>query len=334
MKRMAIMASTFGLMVCVMIGGLYLGCPKPELKGYHTFSRAFVDRNGQLLCITLAQDDQYRLYVPLEEISPAFQEATLLYEDQCFYQHAGIDLAALCRAFWETYVVRHRKIGASTITMQVARLRWDIQSQTVYGKLVQILRALQLTRHYTKAEILEAYFNLAPYGRNITGIETASLIYFNKHAAALSLPEALTLCVIPQNPSQRNPTTQKGFAELLSARKNLFVRWIEHHREDENKQVFLELPLAVRSPEALPFRAPHFVNDLNRRLPWSRRGVIETTLDWQQQTALESIVAGYIQRRKPDGIQNAVAMLVNYQTMEVKALVGSVDFFDPPSMGR
>ncbi|MCP4627973.1 MAG: penicillin-binding protein 1C, partial [bacterium] len=196
-------------------------------------------------------------------------------------------------------------------------------------KLIQIIRALQLTRHYNKPEILETYFNLAPYGRNIEGIETASLIYFNKHAAALSLPEALTLSVIPQNPSQRNPTSEKGFSELIKARENLFHRWIENHKEDENKQVFLELPLAVRAPEQLPFRAPHFINDLDRQLPWSQRGRIKTTLDWNQQTAIQSIVSGYVERRKSDGIKNAVAMLIHYQTMEVRALVGSVNFFDP-----
>ncbi|MCP4626800.1 MAG: penicillin-binding protein 1C, partial [bacterium] len=233
MKRIAQIAA----LVFVVLAALYLFCPKPELKGFHTYSRAFVDRNGILLRITLAQDEQYRLYVPLEGVSPIFQEATLLYEDQYFYQHAGVDPIALCRAFWDTYVVRHRKIGASTITMQVARLRWNIKSGTVYGKIIQIVRALQLTRHYNKPEILEAYYNLAPYGRNIEGIEAASMIYFNKHAAALSLPEALTLSVIPQSPSQRNPTNQKGFAELIKARENLFHRWIENHKEDENKQV-------------------------------------------------------------------------------------------------
>ena len=328
----SILITIFGFMSVGL--SFYLFCPKPELKGFQTYSRAYTDRNDRLLRITLAQDDQYRLYAPLEAISPVFQEATLLYEDQDFYQHGGIDVTALCRAFWDTYIGRKRKIGASTIAMQVARLRWDIRSQTLWGKAVQILRAVQLTRHYTKSEILEAYFNLASYGRNIEGVEAASLIYFNKYADALSLPEALTLCVIPQNPSKRNPTTRNGFAALQMARDIVFKRWIQHHKEDKNKQVFMELPLAVRCPEELPFLAPHFIEDLERTLAWHKTGIIKTALNLDMQTAMEQMVSNYIERRHSEGIKNAVAMLVNYQTMTVEAVVGSADYFDKKIHGQ
>ena len=318
----------------VICATLYAFCPKPELKGYHTYSRAFTDRNGQLLRITLAQDEQYRLYVPLEDISPIIQEATILYEDQNFYHHGGVDYAAVCRAVWNTYIVKNRKIGASTITMQVARRRWDIRSQTLWGKLVQMTRAMQLSRHYTKSEILEAYFNVASYGRNIEGIEAASLIYFNKHARSLSLPEALTLCVIPQNPGKRNPTTKNGFSALCAAREIVFKRWIQDHQEDKNKKVFMELSLTVRAPEELPFFGPHFIEDLNHSLPQNKTGLIQTTINIDVQTVMERTVSKYIERRKAEGIQNAVAMVVNYNTMEVEGVVGSADYFNKTIHGQ
>ena len=181
---------------------LYLCCPKPELVRFTSYSKAFFDREGKLLRITLAEDERYRLFEPLENVAEDLINATVLYEDKKFYQHGGVDYSAVLRAFWVTYVAKQRRIGASTISMQVARLRWGIASNTVPGKLHQIFRAIQLNRHYSKKEIIQAYLNLAPYGRNIEGVAAASLIYFNKKAAQLSLPEALTLSVIPQNPKQ------------------------------------------------------------------------------------------------------------------------------------
>ncbi|MEN8136758.1 MAG: penicillin-binding protein 1C [Thermodesulfobacteriota bacterium] len=322
------------LALVITLFGVYLFCPEPDLKEFQDYSRAYFDRNDLLLRVTLARDQRYRLYVPLAEISPLLREATVLYEDQHFFKHHGVDLLALFRAGWQTYIAGHQRVGASTITMQVARLRWNINSRSIPGKLRQIVRALQLARHYSRADILEAYLNLASYSRNVEGIEAASLIYFNKHARDLTLPEALTLSVIPQNPNRRNPTTSRGFSELLAARENLFDRWLEKHPADENKRVFLEMGLAVRAPEKLPFFAPHFVNDLDSQLPLLRNGTINTTLDLSKQIDMERVVASYVERRRKEGIKNGVALLLNYQTMEIKAAVGSADFFDSEIKGQ
>ena len=137
------------LLICIGAGLAYAFCPQPQLDQYLPYSRAYLDRDGKLLRLTLARDQRYRLYRPLDAISPQFVEATLLYEDQNFYSHAGVDVPALLRAFWATYIAGERRIGASTITMQVARLKWGIRSNSIGGKLEQILRALQLTRHYS-----------------------------------------------------------------------------------------------------------------------------------------------------------------------------------------
>jgi hypothetical protein len=160
----------------------YLLCPQAGSRRPSTpRSRAFSTAHGRLLRLALAADDRYRLHCPWIASPPGLIEATLLYEDKDFYRHPGVDLPALARAFWTTYIARTHRVGASTITMQVARLRWRIRTGTpMPGKLQQILRALQLTRHYEKDRILEAYLNLAPYGGNIEGVQAASRIYFNK----------------------------------------------------------------------------------------------------------------------------------------------------------
>src|SRR2546430_3184135 len=105
--------------------------------------------------------------------------------------------------------------------MQVARLRYRLPTRTFRGKFVQIVRALELERHYSKSEILEAYLNLAPYGRNIEGVGAASQIYFGKTAAHLTRPESISLCVIPQSPTRRR--SEEHTSELQS-QSNLVCR--------------------------------------------------------------------------------------------------------------
>ena len=152
----------------IVAGVLVLAfCPKPTLYGDTTFSAVVLDRDGQLLRLARADDDRYRLHITLSEISPAAFQATLLYEDRHFYRHPGFNPGSLVRAFWSTYVKRDRPIGASTITMQLARIRFDLDSRSVAGKTAQIARAIQIESHYGKDEILNAYLNLAPYGGNI-----------------------------------------------------------------------------------------------------------------------------------------------------------------------
>ena len=198
MKRAGIIIAA----VLALAATAYLLCPRPDLEATRPGSRAYFDSQGRLLRLTLAADDRFRLPCPLERIAPRLVEATLLYEDRNFYRHGGVDIPALVRAFWTTYIRQTRRVGASTIAMQVARMRWRLHTGTLPGKLLQILRAVQLTRHYDKSKILEAYLNWASYGGNIEGIQAASLVYFNKTADQLSLPEALTLAVVPQNPGR------------------------------------------------------------------------------------------------------------------------------------
>ncbi|MFC1664727.1 transglycosylase domain-containing protein [Pseudomonadota bacterium] len=154
--------TTAGVILTLFIG--YLLLPKPNLISSQNYSRAFFDRDGKLLRITLAADDRYRLFTPIAEVAWSMKQATILYEDHNFYSHIGVDLSAIGRAFWSTYIKQERRIGASTITMQVARLRWKLNTKTIFGKIEQIIRALQLTKHASKKDIFESYLNLVSYG--------------------------------------------------------------------------------------------------------------------------------------------------------------------------
>jgi len=333
-KRMLIYILRLILISILSIILWYLFCPQPELKSFTSYSTAFFDKSGKLLKLSLAKDERYRLYQDYEQLSPTFIKATLLYEDKSYYQHYGVDFPALLNAFWETYVKSERRIGASTITMQVARLRWNMNTTTISGKIQQIFRAIQLSRHYSKSKILEAYFNIAPYGGNIEGIGAASLIYFNKLPSQLSFPEALTLAVIPQNPNDRNPVKNAGYQKLLTARENLFQRWIERYPADKDKHKYLELPLKVRTTKELPKLAPHFTQYLSNGFSNWHHGNIYSTLDLNQQKKLEKVLKDYVSSKTNIGIKNASALLLNYQTMEIEAMVGSADFYNESIFGQ
>ena len=306
-KRRAILLSVSGLMATGLLALAF--CPKPSLYGDATFSASVLDRDGRLLRLALADDDRYRLRISLADISPTAIEATLLYEDRHFYEHPGFNPGSLIRAFWSTYVRKDRPIGASTITMQLARIRFDLDTRNIAGKLSQIVRAIQLERHYDKAEILGAYLNLAPYGGNIEGIGTASLVYFDRPAAELSMPEALALAVIPQNPVRRDPSTEAGYKQMAEARSRLLEMWADASSLDEESRAQFDLPLAIRTTSELPFRAPHFSQSILARTG-DQQGAITTTLDLSRQSILERQIDRYVDRGRSRALTGIDAQTV------------------------
>ena len=278
------------LLGCAVLAGCLAWdlVPKPNLYKGVGFSTLVTDRRGQLLRLLPADDGRYRLFTPLANIAPAAQEAVLLYEDRHFHRHPGVDPIALARAVWTTYIRRSRMVGGSTITMQLARMHFGLDTRSPFGKLVQAARALQLERHYTKADILEAYLNLAPYGGSVEGSGTASRIYFDKPARPLSRGEALALAVIPQNPTARFPATTAGRARLLAARTRLPTAWRASNsalKTAEETVARTQIEPVFRAPSALPAHARHFVRD-----HVARTGAAEmrTTLDLDLQTVLET----------------------------------------------
>ena len=301
--------------------------PKAPLSAQAPSSVAVYDAQHRLLRLTLASDEQYRVWVPLEKIAPALVEGVLLYEDRWFHWHPGVNPWSLARAAWAT-AGGERRLGGSTLTMQLARRLYRLDSRSIPGKLVQIARALQLELFYTKREILEAYLNLAPYGGNVEGAAAASLIHFGKRAEKLTLAEALALAVIPQNPARRAPHRDG----LTAARDRLYQAWLRQHPEAGSERELFRLPAAVRRARDLPFLAPHFVDGILSRRPAG--GELRTTLDLGLQRLLERHLRAYVERSGRLGVRNAAALLVDSRDMGVKAAVGSADFFDAEISGQ
>ena len=309
-----------------LTGLLMLAClflPKPALLDGISFSRKVSDRNGVVLWMSLSRDEKYRVYRPLSGIAPEVVRATLLKEDRFYDFHPGINPVAIVRSIYQLISRAQVHSGASTISMQVARLRFRLKTRSLPGKLMQMFRALEIERHYSKAQILEAYLNLAPYGGNIEGIEAASEIYFEKSAAKLTLPEAAALCVIPQNPGRRGLEMGVENPALTEAQNRLLAKLGATRDAQEFR---------ARREMQRPFFAPHFTRQVLRAD--GQGGNIASTLDMKLQRIMEGRISSYIDAKRALGVKNAAAMLVDTRGMQVLAQVGSANFADITISGQ
>jgi penicillin-binding protein 1C len=353
--RIAKRCLKWGALLVAMLWIAWLLLPKPELLPPGAeFSRVVLDRDGRVLFITLTADEKYRLPAKLADLSPEMIAATLEMEDRRFYSHHGADVRSLARSAWGV-VSRQRLGGGSTLTMQYARLRWHLDTRSVWGKLTQVFRAVQLERHYGKTAVAEAYFTFAPYGGNVEGVEAASLLWCGKQAQDLSLREAAALSVIPQSPTKRRPKT-KGNPALESAQGRLMARLRANRGEPASE---LDAAFSLR-PVAAPRLAPHFARwtvaqasspvrptailaggsaaaDSAAIIAAGRTGwkpVLRTTLDLAQQQTIERSMTDFLSRERSHGLRNAAAILIHAPTHEVRAYVGSAGFFDVAICGQ
>jgi penicillin-binding protein 1C len=335
------------IVVALLLSAALVGIrlwPHAPLSSLTPSSTALYDDHGRLLRLTLASDERYRLWTPLAEMPPALVDAVTLQEDAWFRWHPGFNPVSLVRGAWVTYVRGGNRQGGSTLTMQLARLIYRLNTRTPAGKLQQVLRAVQLELFYSKNAILEAYLNYAPYGRNIEGVGAASLVYFDKPVAQLTLPEALALAVLPQDPSRRVRDAASAADDddligtrLHAARARLYQRWLVRHPQDATAAALMRLPMHLRSPEHLPFAAPHFVEEVlvaQRLRGASGQATLRTTLNLDLQHLLEKQVAAHVAHNADRGVRNAVALLIDTRDLGIKALVGSADYFNANIAGQ
>jgi len=322
-------AAPYVVLAFVLFAAAVRVWPRDPLSRSAALSTDVWSADGELLRVTLASDDQYRMWVPLADISPALVDAFVLKEDRWFFWHPGVNPMALMRAATRTYTGELRQ-GGSTITMQLARLRGDLNTRTTVGKLRQIAAALWLELRYSKPAILEAYLNLVPFGGNVEGVGAASRLYFGKAPSQISVGESLTLAVIPQRPAARGGRTpvEPG---LLAARARLGAAWLRAHGAADRRQV--ELPVVARPSFAMPWLAPHLVDAVLAEDP-GRAGRVSTTLDMGLQRLAERQLQRYLTQYGDKGIRNATVLLVDARDMSVKAWVGSANYWDEAIDGQ
>ncbi len=300
--------------------------PLPLAVPYSTLINA---ADGTTLHAFLSRDDKWRMYATLAEITPRMRQLMLHKEDRWFYWHPGINPVAMLRAAGRNALSGRRTSGASTITMQVVRLL-EPRPRTYRSKLLEMLRAVQLEAHLSKDEILQLYLNLIPYGGNVEGLKSASLIFFGKPPQLLSLAEIVTLAIIPNRPSSLR--LGRHNAAIVRARNTWLRRLATAGLVDSPALAnALAEPLEARRRPA-PGAAPHLSLRLLRGQP--NAPIITSTLQPAVQTAAERLVRQYIDRIRAEGIQNAAVLVLNNQTGAVEAYVGSAAFNNPADGGQ
>ncbi|MDX9974603.1 MAG: penicillin-binding protein 1C [FCB group bacterium] len=291
-------------------------------------SSQILDREGRPVYAFLNAREQWCFPIALADVGPRLVQATLAAEDRRFRAHPGIDPAAVLRAVGQNASRGDVVSGASTLTMQVVKLRHG-PARTVRAKAWQGLLALRLERHATKDEILEAYLNRAPYGQNLVGCEAAARRYFAKPARELTLSEAALLAGLPKAPTALmpldNPDRARARRTYVLARMEAdgVVGAAERSRADH-------APLGARH-HPFPALAPHLAMRLRPRLDHGTR--LRTTLDAALQQEAERLVGRSVRNVKRD-IGNAALIVVDVRSAEVLARVGSADFFDIPGAGQ
>lgn len=294
-----------------------------------SYSKVIYASDGSMLHAFLSPDQKWRIFAGPDEITPELRKAVVFKEDKYFRFHPGFNPFAIVRAAFNNLVKGRRTSGASTITMQLARLL-DPAPRTYLHKIREVFRALQLEWHYSKNEILQMYLNLLPYGGNIEGVKSASMIYFGQVTGELSLAQVVMLAVIPNDPNALRPG--RNYDDLL-ARRNLWLKKML------SKGLFPESPVndALAEPfERQRYPLPSLAAHLSYRLrnaPMDEYG-LQTTIKPAIQEKTESLVRNHVRLLRSMQITNAAVLVVNNLTMEVDAYVGSAGFDEDMYQGQ
>jgi len=312
----------------LVTGGIAFWRMLPEPLFDEPLATVLLARDGTLESARIAADGQWR-FPPLAAVPDKYRRAVLEYEDRRFEHHIGVDPLAIARALATNLRQGKTVSGASTLTMQVARLA---RTHGVDGegtgrrprralaqKLIETLLALRLTLAYSKSEILALYASHAPFGGNVVGLEAASWRYFARPPGSLSWAEAATLAVLPNAPALVTPGRHRP--QLLAKRDRLLRRL---HAAGVLSDLDLKLALAeglVEAPQPLPDAAPHLLDTLHAQHPGVSR--FATTLDAGLQEAATQMVRDRAELLARAQINNIAALVIDNQSFEVLAYVGN-----------
>ncbi len=294
----------------------------PDLSRYEERSAVVLDADGNILRAFTTSDGMWRLASDVDHVDANYIDALIAYEDQRFYRHHGVDILAVLRASAQWARAGRIVSGASTLTMQTVRLL-EPRPRTLGNKAIEMLRAVQLEHRYSKEEILGIYLTLAPFGGNLEGVRAASLAYFGKAPAELSVSQAALLVGLPQSPERLRPDRHGAAAEEARARvlQTLVRRGALSTQIAEEA---LEDPIP-NARAALPFHAPRLARRLHRQHPELSR--IRTYVDLELQTYIEALSLAHA-ATMDDGASLAIVVMENVGA-RVVAYSGGADFWAP-----
>jgi membrane peptidoglycan carboxypeptidase len=345
-----------------LLGMLSLGGGAEAVDKYQTYTRDLpnpsslnpkelaqatniYDRNGVLLYVKHT-DGVVRTVIPLSAISPHLIDATIALEDRQFYTHQGIDFPRIVAAAIADVTHQGVQQGASTITQQLVKRMFVGSANSLERKVREATLALEIERRFSKNEILTLYLNQIFYGHQAYGIEAAAQTYFAKSAKDLDIAQAAMLAGIPNAPSSFDPYNPATAAQAMTRQELVLRDMLRDHYISQ-----LEYDKAVK--ETLTFqdgsiqrdlKAPWFVDYVLRQLSRQYGDAVvaggglrvTTTLDYNLQRIAEQAVNSNVNRAdlKARNVNNGAAEVIDPNTGQVLAMVGSANYYDQAIGGQ
>ncbi|MEQ8822941.1 MAG: penicillin-binding protein 1C [Filomicrobium sp.] len=301
--------------------------PPLPLKAAGEVSVTVLDRDDRLLRAFTTKEGRWRLPVSHKNVDERYLQMLMAFEDRRYWQHGGVDVLALARAALQFATNGRIVSGASTLTMQTARLLDESFERSMWVKVRQILRAVQLERQLSKAEILDLYLRLAPFGGNIEGTRAASLAYFGKEPVRLTVAQAALLVALPQSPEMRRP--DRHLERAKAARKRVLQRAVETGiiaQADADRAMAEKIPTRRK---AFPMLAPHLAEKETANDPQKR--VHRLTINAKHQQALQRLIA--IRTKELGQRLSGALIAIDHATGEIIAHVGSPGYLDKSRFG-
>ncbi|HET8861058.1 penicillin-binding protein 1C [Marivirga sp.] len=317
------------LIFFISIAILYFSIPPEKPYFQVDYSTVVKSDEGSLLHVFLNENEQWFLPPDTSAISRKLEAAVLLYEDQNFHSHFGIDIGAIFRAAYQNLKAGRIVSGASTLPMQVARLRYQ-NDRNLFYKVLEAFEAVKIDFHFSKEEILRMYLQHAPYGGNVIGYQTAAHKFFGKQINSLTWSEAATLAVLPNSPGLIYPSkTNDG----LRRKKNALLEKL--FKNDYINAITYDLSVLEPVPDkfiTFESSAPHAASFLKNEYPAQK--TFHTTINKSIQDKANYIAQKYEALFAADGIRSLSFLIADTKTGEIKAYVGSPDFYNQSHKGQ
>jgi penicillin-binding protein 1C len=323
----ALIAALSGLLLPFAWESYLNSVPSLDLAAADSSSAIVLDRDGQLLRAFTTAGGRWRLPVGIDDVDQRYLDMLIVYEDHRFFDHSGIDWRAVTRSLGQLARAGRIVSGASTLTMQVARLLEPRQNRSLAAKGRQMLRAKQLEAQLSKRDILNLYVAIAPYGGNLEGVRAASLAYFGREPKRLSLAQAALLVALPQAPEGRRPDHYPAAAQ--AARDRVLDRAVAAEIISQSEAAAAKREMIPRERRLFPVLAAHASDAIVRAHPLRR--TYHLTIDGHLQAALETLAKEGAARVGPK--LSAAIIAIDNATGEIRAHVGSAGYLDEDRAG-
>lgn len=287
------------------------------------------DRDGNLMSASIATDGQWR-FPANDEVPEKFVQCITTFEDKRFFQHPGIDLIAVARSVQANLDGNRNVQGASTITMQIARLASDHRSRNIWNKICETSLAVWLEMRYSKKKLMSLYAANAPFGSNVVGLDAAAWRYFGRNASKLSWGEMAALAVLPNAPSLVHPG--KNRETLKQKRNRLLDNLTKAGFLDEQDCELAKLEPLPDKPLRLPQDAPHLLQRFKKEKPAGVSTLAKTTIDGNLQRRVTEILKQHHHTLKGNGINNICALVLDVETGNTEAYAGNISGSTDPEM--